>query len=572
MNKKLTKLLSIALAVGMVGSTLVACAPTDDPSSQGPGNKFDADIDLAGKDAANDPNTIECYVYSAGYGVNWLNACAKEFMRLYPEYKIVAQSMPTNSTLRSKLATGPDFTADLLIIGDSVNGVVSEGASVYSGYPVIMENLDDVYNSVPLTDTGSVKLKDKMDAASVSANLQTVTINGNVEQHYYQAPWTNGYSGLFYNTEMFQTAGITKEPRTTQELLNACEALKSKSITPIIMSSADDYVQYLSMVWWAQYEGQEGIENFYYCRESTDAYPTADGRVFDQVGFYEMFKVYEEFLGNNNTNGLSESLNYTDAQRFFLKGDATRLEHGAMMPNGNWLENEMSNTSTTETVDKISMMSTPVMSALVAKLSFWNEGNKSYSGANLTAQQKAAYDEKLCAIIDYVDGVSTTKPAFATDADIEFVREARSYYLGGGGSALAVPVFATAKEGAKKFISFMGSDKAISLYFQNTHGCTLPYAYDYSKDTYYSEISSFAKKVISLSTGRTAVISADSYITGYKGGFNYEQGLSGNNFAITFASRDAASRKTADQVITDIKTFYKTSTLTAMLQRCGLIL
>lgn len=568
MNKKLLKLLSLAMAIGMAGTSLVACTPPDENGDLG--NNLDSEIDLAGRDADNDPNTIECYLYSAGYGVEWFNQSAKKFMSLYPEYKIVAQESSRNETLLSKLSTGPDFTADLLIIGDTVNGLLAKGGSVYNGYPIILEPIDDVYNSVPLTDSGSVTMIDKMTPAVVDYYDQTVKINGKKETHRYAAPWMNGYSGLFYNTQMFAEAGITNEPRTTNELIQACEALKSKSITPIVMSSADDYIQYLSMTWWAQYEGQEGIENFYYCRTSSDELPSADGRVFDQVGFREMFKVYEELLGNDNVNAFSESLGYTDAQRYFLKGDKTKVEHGAMMPNGSWLENEMMSTATSETVDNISLMQTPVMSALIAKLSVWDK-NVAYSDANLSATEKKAFDDILCSIIDYVDGVTTTKPTGVTDDDIEIVREARNYFNGAIGSSMAIPAFATAKEGAKKFISFMASDTAIDIYFRTTHGNALPYAYDFENNSYYSELSDLAKKVITLMDGATPVNGANCYLTGYKGGFNYEQGLNGNNFAITFASRDAASRLTADQVIANIKTYYKPSTLTTLLKNCELI-
>lgn len=568
---KTKKLINVFMAIAMLGAVSLSAACGEDLGDDTPGNKLDSGLDLGGKDADNDQYTIECYLYSAGYGVDWFNACAKEFMKLYPEYKIVAQESSSNTTLRKKLSLGSDFTADLLIVGDNINGILAEGSSVYKGYPVIFENLDDVYSAVPLTDSGSVTMAEKMDASVAQGYYQTVSINGVNESHYYAAPWTNGYNGLCYNVELFKAAGLNSEPRTTNELLSYCNTLKAKDIVPIIMSSADDYIEHLSWVWWAQYEGQEGIENFYYCRESSDAYPSADGRIFDQTGYVEMFRVMEALLGNGNVNDFCESFGYTDAQRYFLKGDKTKEEHGAIMPNGNWLENEMVGTSTTETIENISMMKTPIVSALVDKLSVWKEST-TYNAANLSEDKKAEYDAILCALVDYVDGVSTTKPAGVTDEDVAIVRKARGYYNGGASSTFAIPVYATAKEGAKKFISFMASDTAISLYYQNTNGCFLPYEYDYKSDAYYAQTSDFSKKVIDLISDGTPVIIDDSYVTHYKGGFMFNQGLNGYNFAITFGSRDAQSRFTTDQVIANIKAYYKTSTLTAMLKTCGLML
>lgn len=565
------KLFNFLLAIIMIGSVSLSTACGKPVEGGTPGNKLDDGINLDGKDADNDQYTIECYLYSAGYGVDWFNACASEFMKRYPEYKIVAQESSSNTTLRKKLSLGSDFTADLLIVGDNINGILAEGSSVYKGYPVIFENLDDVYNSVPLTDSGNVTMAQKMDSAVAQGNYQTVTINGSTESHYYAAPWTDGYNGLCYNVELFKAAGLTSEPRTTNELLSYCDTLKAHDIVPIIMSSADDYIEHLSWVWWAQYEGQEGIENFFYCRESSDAYPSADGRIFDQTGYVEMFRVIEALLGNNNVNAFCESFGYTDAQRYFLKGDKTKDEHGAIMPNGNWLENEMIGTSTSETIANVSMMKTPIVSALVDKLSVWKEST-TYNAANLSADKKAQYDAILCSLVDYVDGVSATKPEGVTDDDVAIVRKARGYYSGGGSATLAIPVYATAKEGAKKFISFMASDIAIDLYYRNTNGCFLPYDFDYKNNSYYAQTSDFSKKVISLIENGTPVITDDSYITHYKGGFMFNQGINGYNFAITFGSRDAQSRLTTDQVIQNIKSYYKPTTLTAMLQNCGLML
>ena len=74
-----------------------------------------------------------------------------------------------------------------------------------------------------------------------------------------------------------------------------------------------------------------------------------------------------------------------------------------------------------------------------------------------------------------------------------------------------------------------------------------------------------------MKEGKVQVIGEGGYATYYKGGLSYEQGLNGRNFAITFGSRDDASRYTADQVIQNIKNYYKPSTLTALLKGCGLI-
>ena len=132
------KKIFLTILLGFIFFSLIACKSNQfKPTQQG--NIIDSDIDLKGKQADDDPNTIECYIYSAGFGVEWFNACAKKFMELYPEYKIVAQESSSSDTLRKKLSTGPKlFTTDLIITGDNLNGLLALGSKVYSGYPIMM--------------------------------------------------------------------------------------------------------------------------------------------------------------------------------------------------------------------------------------------------------------------------------------------------------------------------------------------------------------------------------------------------------------------------------------------------
>ena len=213
-------------------------------------------------------------------------------------------------------------------------------------------------------------------------------------------------------------------------------------------------------------------------------------------------------------------------------------------------------------------MKTPLTSAIVDKLSVWKE-NASYRNANLTAEKKAEYDAELRKIVDFADGAVATEPEWASESDMEIIKKARSYYYGST-FTMAIPAFATAKEGAKKFISYLASDEAIDTYFRNTYGCTLPYEYDYKSNSYYNEISPVAKRAVDISFGNSPVVTETSYISYYKGGLQYDAGINGYNFAITFGSNQKVNRISAEQVIKNIKNRYDSANLKALIENCNL--
>lgn len=62
------------------------------------------------------------------------------------------------------------------------------------------------------------------------------------EDTVYALP--NGISilGTYYNKDMFAECGITEEPKTWDEFLDACAKIKDKGYTPIVMGDKDQYV------------------------------------------------------------------------------------------------------------------------------------------------------------------------------------------------------------------------------------------------------------------------------------------------------------------------------------------
>lgn len=57
----------------------------------------------------------------------------------------------------------------------------------------------------------------------------------------YGLPYNFGIEGLWYNTELFEQAGIAAPPQTLDELYDAIDALKAAGITPIAVGAGDNW-------------------------------------------------------------------------------------------------------------------------------------------------------------------------------------------------------------------------------------------------------------------------------------------------------------------------------------------
>lgn len=86
-------------------------------------------------------------------------------------------------------------------------------------------------------------LADVIDDIAPGA-LAPYTVDGRV----YGLPWNMGMVGFWYNTELFEQAGITEEPQTWSEFLDVVQQLKDAGITPIALGQADRWPGHF---WWA---------------------------------------------------------------------------------------------------------------------------------------------------------------------------------------------------------------------------------------------------------------------------------------------------------------------------------
>lgn len=83
---------------------------------------------------------------------------------------------------------------------------------------------------------------DLTDVASEEIEMLGGTVQGwTVEDKVYALPFSIGVVGFWYNTEMFEQAGITEPPATWPEMYEAIDQLKAADMEPISVGAGDSW-------------------------------------------------------------------------------------------------------------------------------------------------------------------------------------------------------------------------------------------------------------------------------------------------------------------------------------------
>ena len=473
--KKITKrLVSLTLAAVAAGATLgfTACS---------------------GKDMSG---TLVIEAARLGYGLDWLDAMAADWSQMTGNQtkivkKVGAKGNDAISEEIASLASDKDIfiyrTADYAT--NVYKGQVQHGG----------ENYDCVY--LDLTDTYKKALSGESGATIESKVYESYTSALQINGKYYAVPWIDGTLGIMRNVSLWEKLGLTNDdiPLTTDELFETCEKIKTaaaakkeyQKVAPFLYSLEDEYYTSFIPVWFAQYEGTEGIEKF---KKGLDPEGYTSNKIFTYPGQEKMFEVVEELLdpanGYQHTN--SSSLNFTDMQGQFLKDQAVFCVNGA------WIEIEMGSGYSSARIDYIKA---PVISALAEKLSFYDETDKEGN------------DGKLSELVAYVDATASGyegKPAFATEEDVDTVRDARnfSYITLGLTHVMVGSAYSKKTEMIRSFIEYMYSDRGMNVYYKATQGARLPATMSangsYSEDV---EVSDFKRSVNEISRNEILVYS-----------------------------------------------------------------
>lgn len=413
-----------------------------------------------GDDVNKDALVIE--YYKAGYGEEWIINLAAEFQRKTGQEVIALPRSGDQgvSNMSTTFKSGTSET-DLFFTKNPAFGELYQGQAVINGvrHDTWYADISDVFNAT--IEGENITVKDKMFDA-FEAYYRMPAEGKYYDNKYYFFPWVTGMLGIVMNVDVWNQVGQGKVlPRTTDEFLELCASVKSQK-APFIFSLGNEYFTSYYQVFMNQYEGNEGMDAFY------KGYGP-DGDRYSQnmiayAGFERTLEFFEELLrketvvvnGNETKQYVymhkdSASLNFQQMQGSFLNGEAL------FSMNGDWLENEM---KTKYPNVNLAMIKTPVLSTVIDNTPSIND------------------DATLRAVIDYVDGKTTAAPAGVTQADIDYIAEARSVeYVTGNDLIAYVPVYSNQIPAAKEFLKFMASDEGMRIFRDGTSGCELPFTY-----------------------------------------------------------------------------------------------
>ena len=427
-----------------------------------------------------DPNALVIEYYSAGYGEAWIKNLAAEYTKRTGQEvvtlpRVGAQGLTKMSgSLRSGTAETDIFFAGDPAFGDIYKGEISAGGQKYDSW---FADLTDLYTS---TITGeNVTVEDKM-LDYFQEYFKMDTDDGRYyDQKYHFFPYATGMFGIVVNVDVWNSvvAPGTVYPRTTDELLELCEAIKpiegrEKSVAPFLYSGYEEYWTASLPVFMHQYEGDTRMNNFY------KGYGVNQKRYNTNMVAYEGYKKALEFFerllkpSNEYIHESSESYDFTTMQGQFLMGESL------FVVNGDWLENEM---IVNYPNSNIEMMKTPVLSAVADKCSFKDSANR---------------DTILRNIIDYVDGVTQTQPDGCNADDIEIVRKARGVeYVTGCSNTAYIASYSNQIPAAKDFLRMMASDAGMKIFRNSTNGSEMPFRYSDSANAENPSASTFRKSI-----------------------------------------------------------------------------
>ena len=511
------RMISLALALVIALSVMAGCSGS--PTGGGAGNKATAE-------------TLQIGVENKGYGDTFAKKLAEAFEAKTGIDTMVVKSNSSDWTETALLAGAKNNDID--VIFDINNLAMKNLATAYyvDGCERAYADLSDIYNA-PLEGYDTDKpLKEIVFPFSLDACTWGGEDKGYGDGKQYFVNWAAGVEGIVYNEALFEKYGFSV-PKTTNELLALMEQMKTvnngtyavndqgDTIYPIAYSGKANYLHYPQLVWWAQYDGIDTFNNILQGKDANGNY-TAESQ--KTVGKLSSFSIVANMLDADKkyADPVCTSLNFTDAQTYFL------MPAAFMMSTGDWLEREMS--SNFDGDMKIAFMPIPVNSDIVANCTTVTD------------------DAQLSEVVSYIDGDITEKPAYVSDADLAYIKSARSMYCCEGNQHICyIPAYSNNIENAKKFIQFMLSKEGQEIMLQYSYGNMAMLNVDPTQFSYYESLSNLQKSKLKIMQGGDgATFVGKNYVHPmyYAGGMELCYNFMEMAFGVT---KDSGSYKTAKQ-------------------------
>lgn len=209
--KSAKKVLSLALTAVMCGSLLAGCSGSSSASTP---------AGASGSTASGDVIEISFPTFMCGTAsqTEWAAERVATFNEQYAgQYKVVMEEIPGDQNYIDKLK--------VLYSADDLPDVIVTG-----GYNLIDMMQDKLVDLTPYMEEDP-EWADFMSDVGVKVNSR--------DGKLYAVPYIRQIVGYYYNTELFEQAGIESVPATWDEFFEACDKLLAAGITPVSMDTAD---------------------------------------------------------------------------------------------------------------------------------------------------------------------------------------------------------------------------------------------------------------------------------------------------------------------------------------------
>ena len=341
--KKFVLLLTLALS--FLGLAACDVDLSGDPISDGGGN---------GDTPPAENGKIKISYYKGGTGSAWIEAIASEFTK---DTGIAVELDGDNSitvNARTQLQAGRNLSDIMFVqytnwreyvqqgwiaqMDDLYNGTFN---ATYGNYTVSSSyNIEQTESGIFTSNgkTSGVTLYDMLVSDFRDYGYMAKTAND--EKHFWVMPWSSPCVSFAYNVDILKEAGWNNPPKTEAELkqcVQDVQALKDSSGKQKYVAfswggTEMKYWDFITLTWWAQYDGVE-TQHAFYGFESPE--------VFKQQGRIEALKLWQELIVDPNDGSWINSIDkpmgrdHLNAEQQFAKGLA------AFTITGTWLENEI---------------------------------------------------------------------------------------------------------------------------------------------------------------------------------------------------------------------------------------
>lgn len=449
---------------------------------------------------SEDSTTLNIRVWRMGFGDEYVTALAEAFEKAYEKegYKVNIVSSDSNtygSAVTNELLLEENNGIDMYFT-NAITPNLLVSTSKNSSVDMIAADLSDVYDSAAIgsdRNEEAVTIKEKLREEHVAA----YTYLGQEEEYYgkqYCFPLRTSPAGLIVNEELLSTYDLDV-PNTTDELIHCYEVISEESKATGVYPNAwagynaVSYLRYLLDVWVAQYSGVDNYRKFMNMEYSDD--PAEGWKVYEDQGWVESLDVLGVIMNPDYAPAKTLSMDHTTAQHKFLSGGAV------FMSNGAWLENEMNANYTDETWN-ITMIQTPVISALGTKLGLDGKGGADAAKCDAVLSQIVGLIDENKANNDIIAAVSSQNGVALNEEQVEAVRDARKIYFDKStDEEIVVNPYSKNLDIVKLFLRFIASDTGCQIILD--YSKTYP-AFESLSGLKDADVSNFQKSVNNIAS------------------------------------------------------------------------